>query len=1097
MIHLPPEPDDKDLALEPLGQATGLLIECEAALSEGRAAVLAPSTLAELSADELARFNAARSCLELLYGTQHSGVSHVSGTNEDQDRRRVAADPTDISGTRLGRFEVVREIGRGGQGVVFLARDPVLRREVALKLPRFEMLLTPEMRERFVREGRASAALGHPNVLTIYEANEIGPFCYLAQAYCPGPTLANWLRQQTSPPSAETAAAIVAQLADGVEHAHQRGIYHRDLKPSNVMLDPPAKSTSVDANPGTAVRRTPHALPFVPKLTDFGLAKILENEGGETAVGAVLGTAAYMSPEQATGQPTAGPATDVYGLGAILFELICRRPPYSGSTHAETLLKVVEDEPQWPKYVSQSAPADLVAICKKCLEKNPALRYPSARELGEDLRRYLAGEPTLARPANSLERLVKWSRRRPATAALVAISALSIVAIVTLSTWSAVRMAHERDQTRVAQRRTDSLLYASNMSLASNALNVGHAEQAAEYLEQCIPGPGQEDHREFAWGYLRDQLHSEYATFVGHRGEVFAVAFSGDGQRIFSGGEDGLIRIWDVETHKQVGSIAGHQGDVNSLDVSPDGKLLASAGDDRLVRIWEIATGALRQEFTGTELQQFSATFSPRGDLLAAAGDDNVIRLWETDTWQLRHSFPTEFSIHTTVFSPDGAWLAVSGKMDLLRLWNVDTGELAMEQKLTKPQGLAFSRDGSDLFFGESDGFGLHRIFLDRLKVDSRFKLPDPFTIRKLVGLHQDERILALCGDAGFSLWNYKNRRCLKRYHGHQGRVYDAAVRRGDDLVATAGEDGTIKLWRLTDRQRSTVARRPGVATMVLSKDGDLIAGAASNALRVWRTKDFKPLIDSTEIGKNLDVCFSPDNRRVAVGQQSGEVKVWMVDASRPTIGIQVSDHPISTVAFHPTKPLLACGGSSNVVSLWDVDKREKVAEWTTNTWVKHVHLTDDGQALLIIAGNAMQRIDLATGRVSAGWEDHTAALTHAAISQDESQIATFETDSVIRIWDAQTLRPLQTLTMHSVRADNWGIAFHPNGFTLATLDSKSLSIWDLRTGRCLINTTQPTFENASDLQFSPKGDVLYVTVPEFLHQLKTSDLKWPQQATR
>jgi len=297
----------------------------------------------------------------------------------------------------FGRFRVVRELGRGGFGVVFLADDPALGRQVALKVPRPEVLAEPNLRERFLLEARAAARLDHPNVVPVHEAGQVGPVCYLVSAYCPGPTLAAWLRQQTRPVGPRQAAALVALLADGVAHAHDRGIFHRDLKPANVMLVP---------NPAA------DGLGFTPRLTDFGLAKLLEAEIDQTSSGVVLGTPPYMAPEQAEGwSSAAGAAIDVYALGVILYELLTGRLPFLGGSLLLTLEQVRAGQPRPPRRLCPEVPRDLETVCLKCLRRDPRQRYGTAAALAADLRCFLAGEPVRARPLGVLGRLGNWCRR--------------------------------------------------------------------------------------------------------------------------------------------------------------------------------------------------------------------------------------------------------------------------------------------------------------------------------------------------------------------------------------------------------------------------------------------------------------------------------------------------------------------------------------------------------------------------------------------------------------------------------------------------------------------------------------------------------------
>jgi hypothetical protein len=477
----------------------------------------------------------------------------------------------------LGRFEVRGVLGSGGFGIVYLAYDPLLGREVALKLPRPQALLTPELRQRFQQEARAAAGLDHPYLVPVYEAGEIGPFCYIASAYCPGPTLASWLRDHGEPAPARAAADLVRRLAEGVEHAHQRGVVHRDLKPANVLLTVGGRGPVGDP-------AAPHA-PLVPRITDFGLAKCPgSGEPGLTASHTILGTANYMAPEQAAGDKGVGPACDVWALGAILYELLTGRPPFLGATQLDTLDQVRSQEPVPPARLQPKCPRDLETVCLKCLRKEPRQRYAGAGELAADLGRFLAGEPVRARPVGRPERLARWGRRHPAVAGLLAALALALAAGFGGVTWkwleadaaAGARAAALRQEEEERRRKEEALgkaeasLYLLSITQADRDWQEDRVARAEQLLDACPPGL-----RGWEWDYLKRLCNSHRLTFAGHAAPVCCVAYAAAGRLAASGDSRGGVCLWDAKTGRQVRAFAlRNRNSVSGVALSADGGLV-------------------------------------------------------------------------------------------------------------------------------------------------------------------------------------------------------------------------------------------------------------------------------------------------------------------------------------------------------------------------------------------------------------------------------------------------------------------------------------------------------------------------------------------
>jgi predicted Ser/Thr protein kinase len=326
-------------------------------------------------------------------------------------------------------YEVLGELGRGGMGVVFRARQTGLKRLVALKMLLGGRQAAPSERARFEAEVEAIARLQHPNLVQVFEVGEHEGRAFFSMEYLEGGNLEDRIASRPQPP--RQAAELVEALARAIHAAHQRGVIHRDLKPANVLL------TAEGA----------------PKISDFGLAKRLDVTSGPTLTQHVLGTPSYMAPEQAAGRSKhVGPATDVYALGAILYQLLTGRPPFQGEGPMATMRQVAEEEPVPPRRLESTVPADLETICLKCLNKQPGQRYASAAALADDLRRFLAFEPILARPIGPWQRLVKWARRRPAAAGVSAFSILALLVALAAGAWFTQRLATELQKTDRARR---------------------------------------------------------------------------------------------------------------------------------------------------------------------------------------------------------------------------------------------------------------------------------------------------------------------------------------------------------------------------------------------------------------------------------------------------------------------------------------------------------------------------------------------------------------------------------------------------------------------------------------------------------------------
>ncbi len=663
---------------------------------------------------------------------------------------------------RVGPFRLVRELGRGGHGVVYLAVDERLGRQVALKLSRPETLLDADLRKRFLREAQAAGQLDHPQLVPVHEVGEEGRLFYIASQYVEGKDLAQWLAEQTAPVPPRQAAELVAALADGVEHAHAHGILHRDIKPSNVLLSEEGGRLS-------------------PRLTDFGLAKLLEatKDQTQTRTGVLLGTPTYMAPELATGKlREVGPATDAYGLGALLYEILTGRPPFRGENDVDTIHQAVHEEPLDPRRLRPGVSPELAAICLKCLEKRPEARYATAGELAADLRRYLSGQPTLARPATPLDRLQKWARRRPAVASLSGALAATALVMVVGGLWLGLRLSRSLSDLTVANRGLESTnrqLGETNQQLMSANALLQEADRANKGRELAAATNSAQGHLlnnnapqaqavldrylaahptatlDYSFRWVRRVVSGEDYHTQETDGTTYALAASHDGRMFATGGEDGTVRLWRASDGVRLHEFEfPHTLSIYSLAFSPGDDLILSAGGDLKrseVILWDVPAKIRRMDFEGPPLTANAVAFSPDGNLMAVAGSGRAsdsgnpvaeIRVWEIDLAQ--RSAPAA-SVKQW-FSPPRVWQSAA--------WN-------------SANALAFTADSRTLVVGyglETKGaVGLWEVKSGKEEV----VLPAVSPVWAVSFAGQGRRLVAGDRLGGVAAWSYPERKELGR----------------------------------------------------------------------------------------------------------------------------------------------------------------------------------------------------------------------------------------------------------------------------------------------------------------------------------------------
>jgi serine/threonine protein kinase len=639
-----------------------------------------------------------------------------------------------VSGT-LGDFRILREVGRGGMGVVYEAEQISLRRRVALKVLPFAAAVDDRRLRRFQQEAQAAAQLHHQHIVPVYAVGCERGLHYYAMQLINGQTLAVVIEdlrararppapptgphptQQAAAPETEKAALSTVhapadpafyrrairlgiQAAEALEYAHGLGVIHRDVKPANLLVDGRDNLW----------------------VTDFGLAQV-RAEACLTATGDLLGTIRYMSPEQTRGDRVLlDHRTDVYSLGLTLYELFTLEQTFPDQDRRALLRQIAEEEPRRPRLLNPALAEDLETILLKAIEKNPSDRYATAQALADDLRRFLDNKPIQARRPTALPRVRKWSRRHQAVVATAGLALLTmfLLGFVGLAV-SYHLVSRERDDARAARDlaraekdKVRNYLYVSDIRVAHQALQKNDLAAALTLLERHRPADGEEDLRGFEWHYLWHLTHSEELTLHAHQGDAYYAAFSPDGRELATAGKDRTVKIWETSNWQLRETLRGHAGRVGWLAYSPDGRTLASSGDDPAVCLWDTATYQLRETLRRPGEHVKRVFFLPGGRVLAGCfRDGKVASLWDPRTGTTQPMGEYDHIVDSDL-SPDASLLAVAQQDKPVSLRDVRTGQLITAPPVTSNvrngvAALAFSHHGPRLAAGFRDGYVLHQ----------------------------------------------------------------------------------------------------------------------------------------------------------------------------------------------------------------------------------------------------------------------------------------------------------------------------------------------------------------------------------------------------
>ena len=1112
----------------------------------------------------------------------------------------------------LGDYRIVREIGRGGMGVVYEAEQVSLGRRVALKvLPRH--VVGDKALERFRREAKAAARLHHTNIVPVFEVGQEGEVAFYAMQFITGQGLDQVIgelrrlgrpvrksagndragfegpawppiaipgegaaaagprnpnpgqlaeslldgrlgieglvssagaaavttgatgtgpvdpaatrdaesrdsgsyRPKTPPvahgsgsavlpggtavssvessgrrlPFFRSVAQIGRQAAQGLAHAHARGVVHRDIKPSNLLLDTAG----------------------VVWITDFGLAKA--EEDGLTATGDIVGTLRYMAPERFRGEGDA--RADVYALGLTLYELLTLRPAFASSDRLELVARIKAEEPARPRSLNSRIPRDLETIVLKAIAKDPERRYATAGAMAQDLRRFLDDEPIQARRASTAERYWRWARRNPVIAVLGGV----LTGVLVLATLGSL-LAMERFRTQAETQRTLAAneaaarskadqanaslsaaheelrrtVYATRSNLALAAWDANDVRRLRGLLDLLRPTPGELDLRGWEWRYLWQLFHEDRLTLRVHEGRFTDVVFSPDGPTLAGLQGNGRIQLWDRHTGRSrrtigVGTRDGHSdlrptSGAHALAFSPDGRRIAGPGPDARLVLYAVDTGQPIFRFEGDPRAILDLAWSPDGRTLVGAHSALSMRVWDAREGHLIHNRfgRHEAPVASVAISPDGRTLASASYDRTVKLWNPgDTvrPRAVLNGHTDEVRAVAFSPDGRRIASGGLDR--TLRIWDARSGSMLAVIWGHTGSVRSLAYLPDGVRVVTGSADETVRVWDTATGQELRRFKGHTDEVVAVAASPDGRDIASASDDLTVRVWDAASLPRPRTLQSPsvlgyggGVECLAFSPDGRrLVSGHDDKALRVWELPAGRPPLTIKGHTARIEcVAFSPDGRTIASGAQAPAVRLWDAATGQPRLTFTGHTDQLRALVFTPDGQTILSCGYDRTIQAWD--PATGAVRYILRGHSDSVHdlaLSPDGRTLASASYDKTCILwDLAARRPRATLRGHTDRLNSVAFSPDGRTLATASDDHRVRLWDAAEGTPRGILEGHIDEVD--GLAFCPDGRLASSSLDRTIRLWDPASGQTLL-ILKGHSGRIRCIKFSPDGRTL------------------------
>jgi serine/threonine protein kinase/WD40 repeat protein len=870
-------------------------------------------------------------------------------TGRDRTEASTACPPS------IGAYEIIGEVARGGMAVVYKARQPHVGRIVAVKRLRFDDR-DPADAKRFFREAEAVAALRHPNIVQVFQVGEDDGRPFLALEYIHGPTLAEFLNG--SPVDPRSAAEFIRKVALAIHHAHEHGVIHRDLKPANILLDADLTSGPSGSDNLPSPDRHARLEMYEPRVTDFGLARRIGDDRTLTLPDMLAGTPAYLAPEQLNRKSDAiSPACDVYALGAILYEMLTGRPPLLGPTVFATLRLVETADPVPPRTLQQNLSRDLEAVCLKCLAKEPRQRYASAADLANDLGRFLAGRPTVARPVGATARIAKFLRRHPwatTTGFVIAVAAgVGLAAII----WQWREAVHARGRLQVAlgaeadqRREAEENLYYGRLAQAAQLWEAGDASQARDLLAACRPTEGGEDLRGWEWHYLSRQFRPElqvvrlnhWVNGLALLPEAAAAApelavavgrpkLNATDQVRPGDGVAGFLRPFDSTPTLRPGPVL--PGAATCVAVQPSGNLVAWGTNTGDVVVNRRDTGEAARAIH-TPAPVFQICFDPVGAVLYVTTEDSHLRAFDANSGRLIHDQlaqigrPWALAVH-----PKGGLVACGGWTGVVRLYDPNDWRTVCDLRSdVGAVSLAFSADGTSLAVGGSDGTAV--IWNPTTRQEVRRIATNGGPVYSIT-FQPDGKALAVGGaDRTVRLYDTATEALRSVYRGHESGVRSLAFVSGGERLVSGGQDGTARVWDATKDVRGRLIRfdnRLNDAAFLSTQDGLCVVAASGNGrVAAWRAADGRSVgqrdirLMMRQAYPRRYMTYVDGGRRIAgIDRDHSElVGIWDAISGERVATLASRGGPVQILAANRSGRLLAWASSAGeeavLVSWWN-----------------------------------------------------------------------------------------------------------------------------------------------------------------------------------